>query len=137
MSQEQIKNLLVNIATGAIVVGIIFAGYFVFKSKQPVVVSDGVNISPETNAAETVVIGVEIARTVMGLQDLKNSVESSATVFGMPAFKNLQDFSVAVPPEAIGRIDPFVPTDWKIRAKALEEAIKKQPNQNIVGPSGI
>lgn len=137
MSQEQIKNLLVNIATGAIVVGIIFAGYLVFKSKQPVVVSDVVNVSPATNAAETVVIGTEIARTVRGLQDLKSSVESSATVFNMPAFKNLQDFSVAVMPEAIGRIDPFVPTDWKIRSKALEEALKKQSNQNIIGSAGI
>lgn len=133
MPQEQTKNLLINIATGAIIVGVIIAGYLVFKGKQTVVSVVSVAALPMESAEQTVIIGTEIEHTVRDLQDLKASVENSVAVFSMPAFKNLQDFSIEVPPEAVGptsgRTNPFIPTEWKLREKAMEEASSKQASQ--------
>lgn len=133
MLQEQTKNLTINIVTGVIVVGVIVAGYFVFRGKQDVVSGSVVAISPTDSATQTVAIGLEIARTVRDLKDLKTSVESSATVFNMTAFKNLKDFSVEVISENVGtssvRSNPFVPTDWKLKEKALEDTANKQAAQ--------
>jgi len=138
MKQEQIKKILINVATGLVVVGVFVAGYFVFRGDQEVVVPSSETVMTATvdSAAETVIIGAEIARMVKGLQALKSSVEESATVFRMPAFKNLEDFSVTVNPEPVGRTDPFVLPDWKIQAKLLEEATKKQAGQSGSIPTG-
>lgn len=124
MSQEQTKNLLINIVTVLVIVGILVEGYFVFKGKQVVGPGETAVAPSAENATEIVVIGSEIARTVTDLQDLKRSVEGSATVFSMPEFKNLQDFSTSIPSEVVGRTNPFITTDWKLKTMALEEAVK-------------
>jgi hypothetical protein len=120
MQQDQIKTLIVNILTVAIVVGAVVVGYFVFTKQAAPVGGDTTSVAQI--AAETASIGAEIDNTVRDLQDLKNAVESSRIVFELPEFKNLENFSVSIPSESIGRVNPFVPTAWKLKMKAVEEA---------------
>lgn len=129
MPLEQTKSLLINIMTGAVIVGVIVAGYFVFRGGQTVTPSSVATPSAVDSAAETVAIGAEIARTVSDLQDLKSSVADSIAVFSTPAFKNLQDFSSSIPSQPVGRPNPFIPTDWKLKLKALQDAANKQGGQ--------
>ncbi|MFZ2303780.1 MAG: hypothetical protein WAV98_03275 [Minisyncoccia bacterium] len=123
MQQEQIKTLLVNIFTGIVVTGVIVVGYFVFVKKNTVVIENIASVA--VIAEETASIGVEIDATVRDLKDLSRAVASSKVIFDLPAFKNLQNFSIAVPTEAIGRTNPFVPTIWKLKMKTTEEVADK------------
>lgn len=126
MQQEQIKTLLVNILTGAIIVGVFVVGYFVFIKKDTTITDSVAEVSSVARIAEeTASIGTEIDYTVSDLKDLKSAVASSKVIFDLPAFRNLQNFSVTIPEEPVGRTNPFVPTVWKLKMKASEEAVKK------------
>lgn len=131
MQQEQIKTLLVNGATGLVVVGVLVAGYLVFVKKEPELVVSSVTISPEEVAVQTGSIGADIERAVRDLEDLNRAVQDSATVFGMATFKRLKDLSVRVSAEAVGRENPFVPAEWKVKMKVFEEATGKQVVQKV------
>lgn len=126
MEREQTKNILVNILTVAIALGVLIAGYIVFIKKD----SAGTSSTPSAPsvakiAEETAFIGTEIDYTLRDLGDLERAVASSSIIFDLPAFKNLQDFTITVPSEAIGRPNPFIVPDWKIKMRALEEASAK------------
>ena len=112
------------------VFGVVVSGYLVFRGKQvatpPVGTTPANEASLAGSAAETITIGAEMAHTVNDIQELKNSIESSVTVFNLPAFKNLQDFSTTIPPEPVGRKNPFLPTDWSLKIKAVQDASSKQ-----------
>lgn len=123
MQQEQIKTLLVNILTFAIVIGVLVAGYIVFTKKDTS--TTGSVTSVAKIAEETASIGAEIDSTVKDLRDLSRAVASSTIIFDLPEFQNLENFSVTIQPEPIGRMNPFVPTVWKLKMKASEEAIKR------------
>lgn len=138
MQQEKLKTLLVNILTGSIVVGLVVVAYFVFLKKDvstlssvPASVADTARI-----AEETALIGTEIDYTMRDLSDLSRAVSSSNAIFTLPAFKNLQDFTITVYPEAVGRTNPFLPTAWKIKMKELESSFKKSaPASSSATPS--
>lgn len=133
MQQEQIKTLLVNVLTAAVVGGVLAVGYFVFIKKDTAVTSTGASApSVATIAEETTFIGAEIDSSVQDLKGLERAVASSTVIFDLPAFKNLQDFSVAIPAEAIGRPNPFIPAAWKLKLKTLEETIKS----SVAGAGG-
>lgn len=121
--------------TVAVVAGFLYAGYTVFlKSNEPS--STAVpELSVAKIAEETAVVGVEIDRTVRNLKDLEHAVASSKLIFDLPAFQNLQDFSVAIPEESLGRTNPFVPTAWKLKMKALEEVVSKPAPSSSSGAS--
>ena len=123
MQQEQIKALIVNIFTGAVVVGVFVVGYFVFFKKDNEIVTSVASVA--RIAEQTASIGVEIDATVKDLRELSDAVSRSKVFFEMPTFSSLENFSVAVPREEIGRENPFVPTAWKLKMKALEEAVNK------------
>lgn len=120
MPREQIKTLLVNIVTAVIALGVLIVGYFVFLKKETPV-ADSI-VSAVTIAEETASIGAEIDETIRGLGDLERAVASATVIFDLPAFKNLQDFSVTIPTDVVGRQNPFVPTAWKLKMKTLEES---------------
>lgn len=128
MEQDKTKNLLINILTAAVVVGVAVAGYFVFMKTDTTSIT-GV-AAPATSVAvvaeETTAIGNEIDSTVRNLGDLERAVASSKVIFDLPAFKNLEDFSVEIPGDTVGRVNPFVPTVWKIKMKALEASLLKK-----------
>lgn len=124
MQQEQIKALLVNIFTGAVIVGVFIVGYFVIFKKDTEVVTSVASVA--RIAEQTASIGVEIDATLKDLRELTDAVSRSKVFFDMPAFSNLENFTVVVPKEEIGRDNPFLPTVWKIKMKALEEAAGKK-----------
>lgn len=131
MQKEQTSSLLVNILTGAVVIGVLVVAFIVFTKKDTTVTTDaGVqSVSIAEVAQETALIGYEIDSTVRDLGELERSVASSKVIFDMPAFKNLQNYTVAVPSEPVGRTNPFVPTAWKVNMKALEAATGKSASQ--------
>jgi len=123
MQQDKSKTLLVNILTAVVVVGVAGAAYFVFTKTDATVVGTGAPISSVAAVAEeTTLIGSQIDYTVRELRDLERAVASSTVIFGLSSFRNLQDFSVAIPSENLGRVNPFVPTPWKIKLNAIKTA---------------
>lgn len=123
MQQTQIKTLMVNIMTAAVLVGVVVVGYFVFvKNEVPVVTS---TVSTAKVAQETASIGKEIESTIRSLKKLNGAVENSKVILELPSFNNLQDYSVMIPSEPISRENPFIPTAWKIKMKVLEDSIAK------------
>lgn len=123
MQQEQIKALIVNIFTGAVVVGVFVAGYFVFVKKDTEIVTSVVSVA--RIAEQTASVGVEIDATKRDLKELSDAIAKSKVFFELPEFSNLENFTVSVPKEEIGRENPFLPTTWKIKMKALEAAAGK------------
>lgn len=120
MQQEQIKKIIINGLAILVIVGVVVTGYQSFTG------GNTENIAPSDTSAvgqvaeETRLIGAEIDRTVSELRGLGSALESSVAIFDLPAFTNLQDFSVSISEEPVGRDNPFVPTLWKARMKALE-----------------
>lgn len=123
MQKEQIKALIVNIFTGVVVVGVFVAGYFVFFKKDSEIVTPTISVARV--AEQTAFISVEIDATVNDLRELSNAVAKSKVFFDLPAFSNLENFSVTVPKEEIGRENPFLPTAWKLKMKDLDSTIAK------------
>ncbi len=114
-----------NVITVVVVGAVIVAGYFVFVKKKEAPVLGEIGLPAKTDAQTTTLVGIEIARTVRVLEDLNLSVKKSADVFDTPEFNNLKNFSIEIPKEEVGRENPFVPTAWKLKIKALEEAASK------------
>lgn len=116
MQKEQTKKLLMDAMTLLIVVAVLVVGYFAFRSNEVTV--SGI-VVPKTELANQVILArTQIDTTVQNLKNLQLSVASSSVVFETPAFTSLKDFSVQIPPEAVGRPDPFVPTAWKLSQKS-------------------
>ncbi len=123
MQQEQIKTLIVNIFTGVVIVGVFVAGYFVFLKKEKEIVTPKISVARVVE--QTASIGIEIDSTVRDLRELSDAVARSKVFFDLPSFGNLENFSVTVPDEEVGRENPFLPTVWKLKMKAMEESIAK------------
>lgn len=118
MQNEQTKSLLVNVMTGVVIIGVLAAGYFVFTNQTQTTGGSSAPTSVSEIASETATIGTQIESTVSDLEDLTRAIASSTIIFSTPAFQNLQDFSVIVPSETVGRDNPFIPTDWKLKMSA-------------------
>lgn len=132
-----VKTLIMNIVTGVLVLGALAIGYFVFIKKKTETVAPEA-AAPALGVAQTVAVSSEISRTKTELSELKKSVAASVEVFSSREFRSLQDFSIQVPEEPIGRENPFVPTDWKLKMKALEAAAsKKGTSSGSSAPVGV
>lgn len=82
--------------TGALVVVVVAALlYYWYSSGSTPLLSDSSN-SPAS---------VEILRALEGL----HTVTLDSTVFEDPVFNSLSDFGVVIPPEPVGRRNPFAP----------------------------
>lgn len=135
MQNEQKKSLTVNIITGALVVGVMVVGYFMFTNQVQSPISTNQPTLVGKIASETVLIGSDIESTVKDLENLKRAVEGATIIFSTPAFQNLQDYSVAIPPQPVGRPNPFVLTSWKQKIKELEKAPATQSSSKSQTPS--
>lgn len=122
MKREQINKILMNIVTVALGIGVITFGYFSFFKKEDTTV-DSVKVVADL-AFQTTIIGTDIDNTVRSLRDLSRAVALSAVIFDLSSFKSLENFSVPVQAEKEGRDNPFTPTEWKLRIKALEASAK-------------
>ena len=124
MREDKTKTFVVNIVTVLVVLGVIVSGYLVFNKKE---ISVPLGNAPSVENAEAIVAtGSEISRTVSELTDLKKAVTDSVAVFRMPEFMRLENFSVMVPSENVGRLNPFITPAWKVRQQALEKALAKR-----------
>ena len=123
MEQAQIKTIAANVITGGIIIGIIVVGYYVLVKKSIPKLNEVNTVAQIAN--ETAAIGSEIDKTVKDLKDLDRAVETSAIIFELPEFMNLENFSAAVPVETVGRKNPFVATEWKLKIKAVLDAAPK------------
>lgn len=130
MQQEQIKTLLVNLATGALVVAVLVVGYSAFVKKEPVVSDLSVSPSVKTVAQTTALIGLKIGDTVASLEKLNTTVENATAIFNRFDFTTLVDLSVEIPRQKVSRENPFVPTEWKLKIRALEESMRKSDVNN-------
>lgn len=120
----QVKKLMTNIATGALILGAVVAGYFVFFKKADI--TPAVVATPTIGVAQAVAVSSNISRTKSELSELKKAVAASVEVFSSHEFRSLQDFSQQVPEEPIGRDNPFMATSWKIKIVAEEAAASKK-----------
>ncbi len=125
MNPQKTKIPVKNIAIGSVLIGVLIITYFVFKKVTQVnTSSDGAVVVDSVQTAD--VVEAKVIRTVRELNDLKSAVEINAAVFSSTAFRVLEDFSVVVPTELVGRENPFVITEWRIKIKAFEDAASKK-----------
>lgn len=108
--QPETKSLIMNIVTGALVLIVVIVGYFVFVRNKEVVSEI---VAPSEVTDETIMVGTEINKTFKDLDELKVAVEHTREMLDLPEFKTLNDFSVAIPVEKVGRVNPFIPASWK------------------------
>ena len=114
--QNKTKKMITDGLTIAVVIGVFIAGYYAFKGAD--VTESGV-VTQKTEIADQVVqAGVEVDNTIRNLKNLQDSVAASSVVFATPSFMSLQDLSTKISPEKVGRLDPFVPTSWKLAQKS-------------------
>lgn len=84
---------------GILGAGLLIWGYFMFfagSSSGPLLTSSASSVSPVTQ---------ELLVTLGNLR----TIQLDETIFGDPVFESLSDFGVVIPPEAIGRRNPFEP----------------------------
>jgi uncharacterized membrane protein YeiB len=118
MQKEQNKKIIIDVVTGIVILGVLVVGYFAFRKTSPTTTIPDIVVPSTETADQVVTVGMQVSGTVKDLKDLNNSVQQFAAVFGTQAFSNLQDFSAQVPPEPVGRANPFLPTDWKLSQKS-------------------
>ncbi len=140
MQKEQIKTLVVNITTGAVIVGVIIVGYFAFTKKDTIVISSDASVA--SVAEKTAFIGVEIESSIFDLKELSGAIARSKIFFDLPEFKNLENFSVVVPSQTVGRDNPFVPAEWKVKMNAQlkpvgNSATQQNNTQSSTLPEGL
>ncbi|TAN35719.1 hypothetical protein EPN27_03230 [Patescibacteria group bacterium] len=125
MQQEQIKKIIINGLAVLVIVGVVVTGYMSFTggNTNDIATYDASVVGQV--AEETRLIGDEIDRTVSELRGLDSALESSVAIFDLPAFMNLEDFSISIFEEPVGRDNPFIPTLWKEQMKVIEGVEQK------------
>ena len=112
--QPRTKSLIINTITGALVIGIVIAGYIVFVKNKKTVAEI---VAPSETIDKTIMMGIEINKTFKDIDELKAAVEGARAMIGSPVFQTLKDFSIVVPAEEFGRENPFIPANWKTNNK--------------------
>ena len=123
MSTEQIKKLSINISAGVIIFGILFTIYNIFTKDKKEIIPKVATSNKETTEQAVVRISEEIQHTLKILSGLKELTASSAIIFDLPEFKNLNDLSVEIPDQPLGRENPFIPLQRNSRPPPKETKI--------------
>ncbi len=123
MNPQKTKIFLKSIIIGAVLIGLLAISYFVFKKDTPDDTLPSV-VAAVDSSVSTNIIGATATRSVGELNELKSAIATVTTIFSSPAFKGLEHFPFSVPPEPVGRKNPFAMTEWKIKIQALEAASK-------------
>lgn len=118
MDTQRAKTLVINIITGVVIVAVLATAYLMFFKKDSTEVAN-ITEAVET-AEETIIIGMQVSRTLRELDELGKAVSESVQIFKTRAFRELENFSTEVPKGEVGRDNPFEPTTWKERMNALE-----------------
>lgn len=100
MKTPAISKKTIIIAVVAVVLVII---YFYFQGSASNTPASGSLLS---NGALS---GTDVGSSELTLLNHIQSLRIDTSVFSDPAFQSLQDYSVAIPPESVGRPNPFAP----------------------------
>lgn len=87
--------------TGIIVIVVMLAGIFVYMNYFSGPSSSAVVTTSDTSSA----VSTDLLRTLGSLHTIK----LDQTVFTDPVFVSLSDYGVVIPPENVGRGNPFLP----------------------------
>ncbi|MCU0660620.1 MAG: hypothetical protein MUD00_03375 [Candidatus Pacebacteria bacterium] len=126
--QPKIKNIIIFVAIFALLV----VGYVLFfgnKAETPALTSTaGISgSSTATTVTGTSDVGKEFLATLLNLRTIK----LDDSIFSDPAFRSLQDFELALIPEANpGRLNPFLPLGSDIRTTAAIPTVS-----TVTGPT--
>ncbi len=93
---------------GILLVFIALAGYSVFftgKSDTAALVSD------RAGSSTTAVVGKNLLTLLLTLK----SIDLREDIFLDPAFRRLEDFSLELAPQPVGRVNPFAPLGESVR----------------------
>ena len=117
MIPEKTNSMGVNIAISIFVFLLLYIGYNSISGNTS---ADG-TVPPEMQSATQQMVSAssqEVTQTFDELKNLNRSIVNSAALLNLPAFDQLQDNTVQVTPEPVGRDNPFAQTDWKTRLSA-------------------
>jgi hypothetical protein len=115
------KELIINVTIGLLVVVALVFAYFIFVPEGDNKVKQAFTRTQDATTGEIITVGSEVAGTITELRALQKAVLETTQLFNSNIFANLRDFSVPIPAEAVGRDNPFVPTEWKLKAIAADE----------------
>lgn len=115
---------MVNTSIAVFIAAFCVAGYFLFVKNDALRAAlDGAD---NTAITKTVEAANDVTKTIAQVDELKDSMKETNALLSSFPFAKLFDFSIVVPEEAIGRPNPFTPTEWKIKALAKEKATGKK-----------
>lgn len=92
-----------------IVVLVLVVGYFYFMGGSPAI---------DVGLLERQSDGVNVGSKELSLLNEINSLKIDSTLFTDPAYRTLRDYSVAIPPQNVGRPNPFAPLPGVPRSNA-------------------
>jgi RsiW-degrading membrane proteinase PrsW (M82 family) len=89
-----------------IVLVVILAGvwYFYSRGSSAPSTSQVVSSTPDANSATDAV-----GTNVLSILNSVSSIHIDSGFFSTPAYQSLVDYSIVVPPQAVGRNNPFAP----------------------------
>jgi hypothetical protein len=87
-----------------IIIVVVLAGGWYFYSKGSSGSSTSQLISSTPNNANAAV-----GASVLNVLNSVSSIKIDASFFATPAYQSLVDYSITVPPQAVGRPNPFAP----------------------------
>jgi flagellar basal body-associated protein FliL len=87
-----------------IIIVVVLAGGWYFFSKGSSSPSTSQLISSTSNDANATV-----GASVLNVLNSVSSIKIDASFFNTPAYQSLVDYSITVPPQAVGRPNPFAP----------------------------
>ena len=99
---SNMKSAVVVIVIVLICVGI---WYFYEKGASPAASSSAITASSPSAAAGESGVGA----SVLSILQSVSSIKIDTSFFSSPVYQSLVDYSIAVPPEPVGRTDPFAP----------------------------
>jgi hypothetical protein len=93
-----------NKSTAILLIILVLGGFIYFY-----VTGDNASTSSSLLGSGSTVASDNAAAEVLALLKQIQSLEIDAKIFEMPVYKTLQDYSVEVPPQNVGRPNPFAP----------------------------
>ena len=87
-----------NIITGIVILAVLVGGYFLYNNftnaPPPLIISDS---------------SQQAGQDILNLLASFQTISIDPAVFGSPLFQNLKDYTIILPQESQGRLNPFAP----------------------------
>ncbi|MEK7652848.1 MAG: hypothetical protein AAB334_02815 [Patescibacteria group bacterium] len=103
MDKKFIKNIIITIAVAVLA----FALYFFFFRGSGTNNDSGLSVEPIIGKTSTV------DKSLLTLLLEMKSVKLDEELFNSAVFKSLNDYSIKIEPQEVGRINPFAPLETK------------------------